>query len=177
MSVNDDDVRPRVADFRGMIEYQPLLNDLLVTRDNLRHRILFDYRRYEYVVPCEIVVEPERRAIAIVASTTYRLPKYRVSAATAIAAVSCSDGLPEVFVDGSAGRVMAIFPIAVEDIGNGRCVDLAVEFTALRLMAVVRRINLNAGGLSIETVAAISELELARMLVPFRSYRPFKAAE
>ena len=160
-----------------MIEYQPLLNDLLACRDNLRHRILFDYHRYEYVIPFEIVIEPERRAIGIVASTTHRTPKHRISNAIAIAAVSCRDGLPHVIVDEPTGRVLAILPIAVEDIGRGPFVEMAIEMTALRLMAVVRRIDLNAGGLAIDTVAAISESELARMLIPLRSYRPFKVAE
>lgn len=170
-------VRLGVADFAGMIEYQPLLTDLLASRDNLRHRILFDYHRYEYVIPCEIVIEPERRAIAVVASTTHRIPKYCMTAATAIAAASCRDGYPQVIVDESTRKLLAMLPIATADLGTGPFIDMAVDLTALRLMAIARRIDLNVSGLSIETVAAISELELARMLVPLRSYRPFKAAE
>lgn len=120
MSVNGNDIRPAAADFRGMNSYQPLLNDLLALRDNQYHRILSDYRRWEYVIPCEIVIEPERRAIAIVARTTHRLPKYRLSDATAIAALSCRHGLPQVIVDEPSGRALVVFPIAIEDIGRGR---------------------------------------------------------
>ncbi len=157
--------------------YQPLLSDLIATQDNLRHRILFEYSTYDYVVPCEIFIEPDRRAIAIVAYTTHRLPGYHMRAATAIAAWSCPHDLPIVMVDEPTRRVLSIFLIAVQDIADERLLDLAVTSTVRRLMAVARRIDLCADGLSIETVIAIDETELLRGLVPLRSYRPFKKAE
>lgn len=74
--------------------YQPLLHDLLVINDNLSHRMLFNLAAHGYEIPCEIVIEPQRREIAIAASTMHRLPAHRMADATAIAALSCPFDLP-----------------------------------------------------------------------------------
>lgn len=76
----------------------------------MRHRILFEYPAYDCAVPCEISIEPDRRATAIVEYTKHRRLGYRMREAMAIAALSCPHDLPIVMVDEPTRRELAIFP-------------------------------------------------------------------
>src|SRR5687768_973429 len=173
MGVNEESGPVPAVDGCGMNLHQPLLNDLLALQDGLSHRILFAYPVSGYDVPCEIQIGTDRRQIVIAASTTRRLPRQRIAAAARIAALSCPHDLPFVVVDEPIRRVVALFPIPADAVACGPLFDLLLLSTVRRLVTVARRIDLHAGGLSVESVAAIDDTTLVQATGAFRRYRPF----
>ena len=173
MGVNEEGGTVPAVDGCGMNLYQPLLNDLLADHDGLSHCILFAYPVSGYDVPCEIRIGSDRRQIVIAASTARRLPRQRIAAASRIAALSCPHDLPFVVVDEPTRRVVAVFPVPAGTVACGPLVDLLLLSTVRRLVTVARRIDLHAGGLSVESVAAIDDTTLVHATGAFRRYRPF----
>ena len=63
--------------------------------------------------------------------------------------------------------------VPADAVACGPLVDLLLLSTVRRLVTVARRIDLHAGGLSVESVAAIDDTTLVHATGAFRRYRPF----
>ena len=156
-----------------MTQYQPLLNDLLATRDGLSHRLLFTCSTPGYDVPCEIYIPADRQQVIIAASTTRRLPKKLKAAAAQITASSCQHDVPFLFVDEPSRRLVAILPVKADAVFEP-LFDLLLRSTLQRLMTVARRIDLHVGGLDITIASRIDQSAVLQQGLALRRYRPFK---
>ena len=159
-----------------MDPYQPLLNNLMATRDGLSHRLLFACPAYGYEVPCEIFVSAGRDQIVIAASTAQRLPEKHQAAAAQIAASSCQHDAPFVVIDETSRRLIAMTRADANAVFEP-LVGFLLRTTANRLLAVARRIDLHLGGLDVSAASTIDERVALKKGFALRRYRPFRKAK
>ena len=158
-------------------EYE-LLKKIVALRDGKLHRIAFVETSERYAVPCEILIEPSRTAIAIVAIAPQPVEELFEEEAEVLAAMAGFVESPDVYFDAKSRTLTALSLKPIADVieGSDRLWD-AVWPVATRLLAVVYRIDLTMQGLAEDTAALISELEFALWRPQLHRYQPFEESK